>query len=124
MAVASGKEGSIVIGAANELLFRSWSIDYNQDPVEITSYGDAGVRTYAVGLTTWSGSAEGFCDGTTVPVLDAAATSATFYDIKDTTSGNLWTGLVIVTGLSFNPSVDGTSTCNITFQGTGALAIA
>lgn len=123
MAVQSGKAGSITIGAANELLFRSWTIDYNQEALEVTSYSSGGAREYAVGLTGWSGSAEGFVDGTTVPVLDSAATSATFYDATDTTNGNLWTGDVIVTGMSFNPAVDGTSTCNITFQGTGALSI-
>ena len=124
MAVITGKAGSITVGSANELLFRSWSIDYSQDAVEVTNYGSSGAREYAVGLTSWSGSAEGFVDGTTTPVLDSAITSATFLDATDTTNGIQWTGNVIVTGMSFNPAVDGASTANITFQGTGALTIA
>ena len=124
MAVQSGKYGSFATGgAAGNLVMRAWSLDYNQDALEITNYGDSGKRTYAVGLTGWSGSAEGFVNGAATVDMPAAAVTI---ECRDTTTGGglKWTGSVIVTGLSFSPSVDGVSVANLTFQGTGALTIA
>lgn len=122
MAVASGKAGSLTTGTATNLLFRSWTIDYNQEALETTNYDSSGAREYAVGLTGWSGSAEGFVNGATTAALPTAACTI---DARDNTTGSglKWTGSVIVTGMSFSPPVDGVSSCNITFQGTGALTI-
>lgn len=117
MAHISGKAGQV--DAASEVTgVKSWTLDYTADTLETTDFADAGVKTYAIGGSGWSGSFEGLKDG--APLALAGASVA--LKLKESqTSTQWWTGSAFITGISINTSSDGIVTYGYNFQGTGVL---
>jgi len=115
----SGSAGQV--DAASEVTgIKSWTLDYTVDVLETTDFDDAGVKSYVVGCSGWSGTFEGLKDGVPLGLAGTAVNIA----LKETqTSTQKWTGSAFITGVSANTSNDGVVTYSYTFQGTGALTI-
>ena len=124
MAHLAGKGGQVMAtgaGSATETAgIKSWTLDYTVDVLETTDFDDAGVKSYVVGCSGWSGTFEGLKDGVPLGLAGTAVNIA----LKETqTSTQKWTGSAFITGVSANTSNDGVVTYSYTFQGTGALTI-
>jgi len=114
----AGKGGSITCDGLTKGV-KSWSLDLVGDALETTDYADAGVRTYIVGCTGWTGSCEINWDtantitvGTVIAALVFTIAAAEHYD-----------GEAIVTSISVSSSFDGIVTASISFQGSGACTL-
>ncbi len=119
MAHYAGKAGGVDTGAGVTGI-KSWSIDYTADPLETTDFADAGVKSYVIGGSGWSGSFEGFKDGTPQGLAGAAITLT----LKETQTGTqVWTGSAFITGVHATTGADGIVSYSYDFQGTGALTV-
>lgn len=134
MATFTGENGAVYIGGdstteAAVAEVRSWTVEHTKDVIEDTVMGDE-ARTFKSGLHQFSGSME--------VVYDSAHSSNASYgdafrpDMDDplyvefypnTTSGEKYTGQVIVTSVSRSASYDDLVTATVNFQGTGVLDI-
>jgi len=133
MATFTGENGKVEISAEDSAgtvtvaEVRSWTVEHSKDVIEDTVMGDA-ARTYQSGLHQFSGSMEVVYDSTHTTATNAfdpsqdGALSIEFY--PDATSGQKFTGSVIVTSVSRTASFDDLVTATANFQGTGALTIA
>ena len=119
MAHVAGKAGQVDTGTAVSGI-KSWTIDYTSDPLETTDFADAGVKSYIIGGSGWSGSFEGYKDGAPQGLAGASIT-LTLYEVA---AGTNWTGTAFITGVSATASHDGIVSYSYTFQGTGALTVA
>lgn len=117
MASVAGKNGSVTFTGLTAGI-RSWSLTYSGEVVDTTKYSDSGKRTFIGTVSTWSATVSGFFDtaNTAVP-LDSASLTLTV------TSGETYAGTAIMTGMNPGSTVDGVTTCEWTFQGTGTLTI-
>ena len=125
MATHTGSEGLIKIGADTLGELRSYSLETTGDTIEDTSMGDS-ARTYKSGLTAWSGTASLYFDE--VDTAQVALTVGSSITIKvyfeGASSGDkFYEGTAIVTGKSVSASFDGLVESEISFTGTGALAL-
>ena len=118
MAHISGKAGQ-VDAASNVTGVKSWTLDYTADPLETTDFADAGVKSYVIGGSGWSGSFEGLKDG--VPISIGSEVYLVLGE--SSTASQNWIGKVIVTGAHPNTAFDGVVTYSYDFQGTGALEV-
>ena len=119
MAEISGKLGSITCDGLTKGV-KSWSLDLVGDALETTDYEDAGIRTYIVGCSGWTGSCEINWDtANTITVGDVI--EALEFSIVGTTE--TYDGEAIVTGISVSSSFDGIVTASISFQGSGACTL-
>jgi len=132
MATFTGENGAVYIGTdsaaeAQVAEVRSWTVEHTKDVVEDTVMGDA-ARTYKNGLHTFTGTMEVVYDSThsgNATYGDAfrpdsdTALFVEFY--PNTTSGEKYTGSVIVTSVSRTASFDDLVTASVSFQGTGPL---
>ena len=133
MATYTGENGKVEItaedsaGTVTVAEVRSWTVEHSKDVIEDTVMGDA-ARTYKPGLHQFSGSMEVvYDDGHTAatnafdPAQDGAL-SVEFY--PNSSTGEKFSGSVIVTSVSRTASYDDLVTATVNFQGTGALTIA
>jgi len=133
MATFTGENGKVEItaedsaGTVTVAEVRSWTVEHTKDVIEDTVMGDA-ARTYKSGLHQFTGSMEvvydsGHSDATNAfdPAQDGAL-SVEFY--PDASTGQKFSGSVIVTSVSRTASFDDLVTATVNFQGTGALTIA
>lgn len=125
MATHTGSEGLIKIGSDTLGELRSYSLETTGDTIEDTSMGDS-ARTYKSGLTAWSGTASLYFDE--VDTAQVALTVGSSITIKvyfeGASSGDkFYEGTAIVTGKSVSASFDGLVESEISFTGTGALAL-
>ena len=133
MATFTGENGKVEISAEDSAgtvtvaEVRSWTVEHSKDVIEDTVMGDS-ARTYQSGLHQFTGSMEVVYDSTHTTATNAfdpsqdGALSIEFY--PDATSGQKFTGSVIVTSVSRTASYDDLITATANFQGTGALTIA
>ena len=115
MAHTAGTGGYVDTGSAVSGI-KSWTLDYNSDVLETTDFADAGVKSYIIGGSGWSGSFEGYKDGAPQALAGAAVTLSLYEDAT-----YLWTGSAFITGISASTSADGIVSYSYTFQGTGSL---
>jgi len=115
MAHVAGKAGQVSNGSEITGI-RNWSIDYTIDALETTDFADAGIKTYVMGCSGWSGSFEGLKDG--APEAIGASVTLTLYEVA---AGTNWTGTGFLTGFHANVAHDGVITYAYDFVGTGAL---
>jgi len=132
MATFTGENGKVDItaedsaGLTTVAEVRSWTVEHSKDVIEDTVMGDA-ARTYKSGLHQFSGSMEVVYDSDHTGASNAfdpsqdGALSVEFY--PDATSGQKFSGSVIVTSVSRTASFDDLVTATVNFQGTGALTI-
>ncbi len=120
MAHISGKAGQV--DAASQVTgIKSWSLDYVADPLETTDFADAGVKTYVIGGSGWSGSFEGYKDGAPLPIAGAAVTIKLY---ESQTANQFWTGSAFIIGIHPATAIDGVVTYAYDYIGTGTITVA
>ena len=120
MAHYSGRAGSVSDGTVISGV-KSWTIDYTVGVVDTTDFTAAGVRDILPSVSQWSGSFEGYKDGT-ARVL--GVTSAVTLTLKETqTAGEVWSGSAFITGIHPSVSYDGTVNYAYDFEGTSTLTV-
>lgn len=95
----------------------TWSLDYTTDALETTDFADAGVKSYIVGGSGWSGSFAGYKDG-------APLSMGEIYGIElaeSATGTQMWLGDIIITGVHPSVASDGVVSYSYDFQGTNSL---
>jgi predicted secreted protein len=115
MAHVAGKAGYVDTGSAVSGI-KSWTLDYTSDALETTDFADAGVKSYIIGGSGWSGSFEGYKDGAPQGLAGASVTLSLYED-----NTYLWTGTAFITGVHATTSHDGIVSYSYDFRGTGAL---
>jgi predicted secreted protein len=125
MATHTGSEGTIKVGTTTVGELRSYTLDQSADTIEDSSMGDT-TRTYKAGLKAWSGSASLFFDETDAgQILLVIGTSVALkvYPEGASTGDKYYSGDAFITGSNISASFDGMVEAEITFTGTGALAL-
>ena len=117
MSHVAGKNGYVDTGSAVSGI-KSWTLDYNSDALETTDFADAGVKSYIIGGSGWSGTFEGYKDGAPQALAGAAVTLSLYEDAT-----HLWTGSAFITGISASTSADGIVSYSYSYQGTGSLTV-
>ena len=132
MATFTGENGKVEItaedsaGSVTVAEVRSWTVEHSKDVIEDTVMGDA-ARTYKSGLHQFTGSMEVVYDSTHTSATNAfdpaqdGALTVEFY--PDASTGEKFSGSVIVTSVSRTSSFDDLVTATVNFQGSGALTI-
>jgi len=135
MAVLTGEKGTVKVDtndSANPTAVadvRSWTITHTADTVETTSMDSGGARTYAKGLTQFTGSME------VVYNDDHLSTNGAVFNPEDSQTGTLsiefytstdvgakkYSGEVLVTSVTRTSSYDDLITATVDFQGSGSL---
>lgn len=102
---------------------KSWTLDYTVDTLDITDFIDGGStpfgRTFVPGLSSWSGSFEGFKDG--APLALGFASEVLLILGESETTGQTWMGDAVITGIHPSVAIDGVVTYSYDFQGSGEL---
>ncbi len=119
MAKVAGKTGSVTYAAGAITGINAWTLDYKASTEETTDFAAVGVESHIPTTTGWSGSFEGLKDG----APKAIGTEVAFTFVESTTSGQLWSGQGILTGVSASTSAKGVAQYKYTFQGTGVLTV-
>ena len=97
---------------------KGFTLNYTGETVDTTKYSDAPARTFIGTVSNWNVSVTGFFDtANTAKPLDSAALTLTV------TTGETYAGTGICTGMNVSSTVDGVTTCDWTFQGTGPCTI-
>lgn len=122
MSHLSGKAGfvSITGDATGVAGIKSWTIDYTADVLETTDFADAGVKTFVVGGSGWSGTFEGLKDAAPIALGTGGSISLRLYE----NATLYWAGTAFITGISAAAANDGVVTYSYTFQGTAGLTAA
>ncbi len=125
MATHTGSEGTVRVGASNDILeIRSYSVEETADTVEDTSMGDS-YRTHKTTLKAWTGTVDVFwdeTDSTGQGALTVGSEVTVRFMPEGTGGGDAYlSGSAIVTGKTVSASFDGMVESTITLQGTGAL---
>jgi predicted secreted protein len=133
MATITGENGTVKFGTDSAGSFtaiaevRSWTVEHTKDVIEDTVMGDA-ARTFKHGLHSWTGSMEVLYDTAQLGGLtvfnpsDDGVLYVEFY--PNGTTGEKYSGQVLVTSVSRNATYDDMITASVSFQGTGPLIIA
>ena len=102
---------------------KSWTLDATVDMLDSTDFTDGNTtnsqRTFKPGLSTWSGTFEGYKDGT--PLALSFSTPVHLALQESGTSGQGWVGMAYVTGIHPNVAIDGLITYTYDFTGNGEL---
>lgn len=126
-AARSGLTGAVTIGGLTAH-FRSWSLSHSQATIDVTNYDSSGDREIVPGIVSWSGTAEAFMStDTTNSLADTTLQTyslATFTDANSTAEGVTYTGSILITDITWSPSVDGACSLTIAFDGHQALTAA
>ena len=109
---------------------QSWTLEQAADTIETSGMGTSLTKTFIPGQTSFSGSADALWndDDTSQESIQTALTGgdSTFY-IKlypvGTSSGDYYSGQVVITGFSITSSLNSPIGFSFTFQGTGTLTL-
>ena len=119
MAEISGINGRVIL-TNGETSVHSWTLSYAGDVLETTDFDDStGGRSYIAGLTGWTGSYDCFWSSGNTAIPSGTGTIKLQTGVS--TSSNLFTGAIIITGMDVATPVDGIVTQTYTFQGNGTL---
>ena len=122
--MAGHKAGTLgqVDTPAEKIGIKSWSLDYTVAMLDTTDFADAGVKTFIPGCTEWSGSFEGYKDGTPVALTTGASILLKLYETQ--TLNEFWTGQAFITAVHVTVDFDGIVSYSYDFQGTDDLTVA
>jgi len=109
---------------------QSWTLEQAADTIETSAMGTSLTKTFIPGQTSFSGSADALWndDDTSQESIQTALSGgdSTFY-IKlypvGTSSGDYYSGQVVITGFSITSSLNSPIGFSFTFQGTGTLTL-
>ena len=135
MAASSGN-GGVLQTSADDTTYnaiaslQSWTLEQAADTIETSSMGTSLTKTFIPGQTSFSGSADALWndDDTSQESIQTALSGgdSTFY-IKlypvGTSSGDYYSGQVVITGFSITSSLNSPIGFSFTFQGTGTLTL-
>ncbi len=114
----AGKAGEVLIGLEVTGI-KSWTLDYTVGVVDTTDFAASGVRSILPSVSQWSGTFEGYKDGTALPL---GTTNQVALELHETqTATQKWTGQAYITGIHPSVSYDGVVSYSYDFEGTGAL---
>lgn len=123
MAVQTGKNGQISIGATPIAQTRSWSLETTADPIEHSVIGNEW-REFLTTMSGWSCTVEGYYDvsDTGAAALNLGSEVAVELQPAGGTSGEKqYDGNAVVTAYNETAAFDGMVEFTATLQGTGAL---
>lgn len=129
MAALTGKGGTVLYAGGSVASIGSWSIDVDNDMHDITSFTTSAAqwRTFAAGLSGWTGSLDGvgFDAASTGQDNLIAATltpvsAAVVLELDQTVGGNL-SGNAFLDSMSLGADVGGMTDASWSLQGTGTL---
>lgn len=106
--------------AKNIVGINTWALDYTTDAQESTDFADAGVKSYIVGGSGWSGTFAGYKDG-------APLSTGEQYGVElaeSATVTQMYLGNIYITGVHPSVGSDGLVIVSYDFQGTGVLTVA
>ena len=121
MAHRAGTAGQ-VDSPASVTGIRAWNLEYTVEMLDTTDFADAGVASYIPGITRWSGSFEGYKDGTPQALTTGASVTIKLYETQQ--ANEFWTGQAFITAVRPVTDHDGIVSYSYDFQGTGALTVA
>jgi hypothetical protein len=124
MAVHTGSEGTVRVGSNTIAEIRSFSIEESHDAIEKTAMGDS-YRSFAAGLSSWSGTIECWWDETDTSgqgALDVGASvTLNLYPEGATTGDIYYSGTALISGKTISASADGMVEASYSVQGSGGL---
>lgn len=124
MAISTGKDGDVLIGANSVACIENWSIDESAPVAKVTCMKDAYAAQDA-GIPEWSGSIGVVFDPTDTNGQGAfvigASLSGVFRHVDATTGSPEWTGTIIISGIGTQASPTDYNKQSYTFVGDGAL---
>lgn len=124
MAVHTGSEGTVKVGANTIAEIRSFSIEESHDAIEKTAMGDS-YRSFSTGLLSWSGSVECYWDETDATgqgALDVGSSvTLNLYPEGASTGDTFFTGTCLISGKSISSTADGMVEASYSVQGSGGL---
>lgn len=124
MAVLTGKNGSVKIGADTMNEVQSWSLDIGHDMLEDTALGD-NWKSYVAGLGEWTSSIEVKFDLTDAAqsALHTAMLNGTSITVKlYTNATNYYTGTGYISSFSIEDPVEDLISASLEIQGSGTLS--
>lgn len=126
MANITGKDGTVNVGANAIAEVRDWSIETSSDMVSDTVMGDTWVTNKPT-LKSWTCSVNCYLDASDTTgqgaFLEGAEFTLNLYPSGNTSSNELYTGAVVVSGVSKSASFDGLVEVSFSATGSGALII-
>jgi predicted secreted protein len=126
----SGKNGAVMLGTNKVAEISDWTMDFDVDNVDVTSFDSAGWKEFLNTLVAWSGKLEGNAvpgDTTGQQAIFMAATNgasgaATLAAVfKMTTTVPTITGTILVKKVSYDVPVADKVKFSVDYQGTGTL---
>tara|TARA_Y100000356_G_C11169970_1_gene240765 strand:- start:86 stop:502 length:417 start_codon:yes stop_codon:yes gene_type:complete len=135
MAAASGNGGVLQTSPDDSTYsaiasLQSWTLEQSADTIETSAMGTSLTKSFLPGQTSFSGSADALWndDDTSMESIQTglAAGDTSFY-IKlypvGTSSGDFYSGQIVLTGFSITSSLNSPIGFSFTFQGTGTLTL-
>jgi len=120
MSAITGQNGNVTFATGYKTGVYSWTLDYVSDALESTTFASLGFRDYIPGLRAWSGTYECRLDDTVMirhPGRPAAYAEFLAHP------GVVYTGNIIISGISLGVAVDGVASATFTYQGSGHLKV-
>jgi hypothetical protein len=126
MAVHTGSEGTIKVGANAIGELRSYSLTEEAETIEKSAMGDS-YRSFSVGMKSWSGSCEVFWDETDTAqtaLVPGASATIEFYPEGASSGDTYYHGTGIVNSVEKSASFDGMVEATISLTGSGGITTA
>lgn len=130
-ACIAGISGAVTLPSGHALKSRAWSLTINNEVNDSSGFSSTSdYRENLAGMKSWSGAVSGYVESGAASVSPFAATVSTpvvcAFGAGATTltasSGNTYTGSIIVTSVAIGTGIDGNATVAITFVGNGVLS--
>ena len=109
---------------------QSWKLEQSADKIETSAMGTSLAKSFVPGQTSFSGSAEALWndDDTSMESIQTALSSGdTTFFIKlypvGTSAGDVYSGSIVITGVSITASLNSPIGFSFSFQGTGTLTL-
>ena len=124
MAVHTGSEGTIKVGANAVSELRSYSISQEAETIEKSAMGDS-YRSFEIGMQSWSGSCDVYWDETDTngqgALIPGASVTLNVYPEGATSGDYFYSGTALVTSVERSAAFDGMVEASVSFTGTGGL---
>lgn len=123
MAVHTGSEGTVKVGANAIGELRSYAFTEEADLIEKSAMGDS-FRSFSVGMKSWNGSVEVFFDETDTAqtaLTPGASATVEFYPEGASSGDTFYSGTGIVASVEKSASFDGMVEATVTITGSGGL---
>lgn len=125
MARIRGCGGSVIVGSGSTGIvgIKEWTMDNTVDVLDGRGFDDACQPNPVIGMEHWSGNFSGFKDGAPIASTQMFVAVAAQFKESDTT-GQVYSGSIIITGAHRTVSVDGLVTYAYDYEGKGTLTSA